>query len=140
MTRIDFHVDLNDKLNYTCRLVKKAYNSRKNLVIFLQDKEQLKSLDEKLWDFSVSDYLPHIDIDNPLSFCTPIILTSDFLKMPPHNQILINLSFNVPEYFASFERLFELISYEENDLIAGRERYRYYRKRGYLLNHKIIKN
>jgi DNA polymerase-3 subunit chi len=46
---------------------------------------------------------------------------------------MINLSTKIPEHFARFTRLFEIVSTEENDLTRGRDRYRLYQQRGYPL-------
>jgi DNA polymerase-3 subunit chi len=40
----------------------------------------------------------------------------------------------VPPQFARFERLLEVVGNEEQELVAGRDRYRFYRDRGYVLN------
>jgi len=40
----------------------------------------------------------------------------------------------VPEHFARFERLLEVVGDAPDDLTAGRERYRFYRDRGYPMN------
>jgi DNA polymerase-3 subunit chi len=49
----------------------------------------------------------------------------------------MNLGHALPASFASFERLLELVGTDAEELQAGRERYRFYRDRGYpLANHK----
>ncbi|THA38965.1 DNA polymerase III subunit chi, partial [Streptomyces sp. A1136] len=55
----------------------------------------------------------------------------------PHHHVLINLSGNTPEHFARFERMFEIISSDEADKAAGRDRYRFYKERGYPLSHFV---
>ena len=40
----------------------------------------------------------------------------------------------VPPQFARFERLLEIVGNEDEELAAGRERYRFYRDRGYAIN------
>jgi DNA polymerase-3 subunit chi len=47
---------------------------------------------------------------------------------------LLNLAPAVPAQFARFERLLEVVGNSEDELVAGRERYRFYRDRGYPLN------
>ena len=49
-------------------------------------------------------------------------------------RILVNLGETVPAQFARFERLLEVVGNEDDELAAGRERYRFYRDRGYALN------
>jgi DNA polymerase-3 subunit chi len=86
-----------------------------------------------LWTFSDVDFIPHCMADSPLAAGTPVVLTTA-LELAPHHAILINFSAAVPTQFARFERLLEVIGNQPDMLAAGRERYRYYRDRGYALN------
>ena len=47
--------------------------------------------------------------------------------------MLINLALAPPPFFSRFERLAEIVGAEAADAAAGRERYRFYRERGYEL-------
>ncbi len=137
MTRVDFHSKVPDKLLYACRLVRKARAADMRVVIFSRDRQQLRALDEALWTFSELDFLPHVTTDDTLAPQTPVILADDAEVALPHHQILINLSGETPAHFARFERLFEVVSTDEDDLTAGRERYRQYQQRGYPLTHFV---
>lgn len=137
MTRVDFHSKVPDKLLYACRLVRKARAADMRVVVFARDSQQLSALDKALWTFSELDFLPHVMADDALASQTPVILTDDAEAELPHHQILINLSGETPAHFARFERLFEVISNDEDDLTAGRERYRQYQQRGYPLTHFV---
>ena len=97
----------------------------------------MNALDEALWTCSDHDFLPHVTADDALASQTPVILTDDAEAALPHHQILINVSGETPAHFARFERLFEVISIDEDDLAAGRERYRQYQQRGYPLTHFV---
>ncbi|MDB5764511.1 MAG: polymerase subunit chi [Herminiimonas sp.] len=137
MTRIDFHSNVPDKIAYACRLVRKARAADCRVVMFTDDRSQLAALDEALWTFSELDFLPHVMAENPLAAQTPVILSSSDTAELPHHQILINLSTGSPAHFARFERMFEIVSSEEADKSAGRERYRFYQQRGYPLTHFV---
>ena len=137
MTRVDFHSKVPDKLLYACRLVRKARAADMRVVVLTQDRNQLEVLDAALWTFSAQDFLPHVMADDELAAQTPVILTDDAHTALPHHQVLINLSGETPAHFARFERLFEIISTDEDDLAAGRERYRQYQQRGYSLTHFV---
>jgi DNA polymerase III subunit chi len=139
MTRIDFHSNVADKIAYTCRLVRKARNSATDsrIIILLKDKSELAALDQALWTFSAQDFLPHAIAEETLALQSPVILTDSDAKDLPHHDILVNLSGALPVSFAQFERVFEIISPEASDTEAGRERYGYYRQRGYSLTHFV---
>jgi DNA polymerase-3 subunit chi len=76
--------------------------------------------------------------DNMLAAQTPVILSGSDTADLPHHQILVNLSTAAPAHFARFERLFEIVSSEDADKSAGRERYRFYQQRGYPLTHFVM--
>jgi DNA polymerase-3 subunit chi len=60
---------------------------------------------------------------------------------PGAGGLLVNLAAAPPAFFARFERLAEIIGTSEADLDAARERYRFYRERGYVLrNHRMDKS
>ncbi|MFL9925512.1 DNA polymerase III subunit chi [Herbaspirillum lusitanum] len=137
MTRIDFHSNVPQKLAYVCRLVRKARGAQNQIVLRARDRNELAQLDQALWTFSELDFLPHVIAGSPQATQTPIILTADDDVELPHHQVLINLSGQTPAHFARFERMFEIISDEEADKAAGRERYRFYKERGYPLSHFV---
>ncbi len=137
MTRIDFHSKVPDKLQYACRLVRKARAAGLRVVVFAGDDAQLAAFDEALWTFSEQDFIPHVRADDELAPQTPVLLCTDAEQALPHHQALVNLSRGTPAHFARFERLFEIVSTDEDDLLAGRERYRAYQQRGYPLSHFV---
>jgi DNA polymerase III subunit chi len=132
MTRIDFHSNVGDSLLYACRLIRKAYLAGQPTIV-LAEAERLRIFDEQLWTFSPLDFVPHCMAGTPLVAQTPIVLTTN-LDDVPHHQVLLNLGATVPAQFARFERLLEVVGNEHDELVAGRERYRFYRDRGYALN------
>lgn len=140
MTRIDFHSNVPNKIAYACRLARKARNADFRIVILARDRAQLAELDDLLWTFSEQDFLPHVKMDDTLAVQTPILLTADPAMESPHHQILINLSDTPPAHFARFERMFEIVSSDDTDKSAGRERYSYYKQRGYPLTHFVAEN
>jgi DNA polymerase-3 subunit chi len=132
MTRIDFHSNVGNSIAYACRLARKAYLSGQALVV-LAEPARLKVFDEQLWTFAPLEFVPHCMAGNALEAQTPVVLT-DSLDAVGHHQILLNLGSDVPPQFARFERLLEVVGNDPDELAAGRERYRFYRDRGYALN------
>lgn len=136
MTRIDFHSNVPEKIHYACRLVRKARAANCQIAILCSAADVVE-MDKALWTFSDADFLPHVMADDALADQTPVILTADDTVELPHHQILINLSGATPAHFARFERMFEIISADDADKAAGRERYRFYQQRGYPLTHFV---
>lgn len=137
MTRIDFYSNVPDRFAYACRLVRKARAAQCRIVLLGRDRSELAQLDQLLWTFSEQDFLPHVHAGDPLAAQTPVILTDSETVVLPHHHVLINLSGDIPEHFARFERMIEIISSDETDRTAGRNRYRFYKENGYPLSHFI---
>jgi DNA polymerase-3 subunit chi len=132
MTRIDFHSNVGDSLLYACRLARKAYQAGQPTIV-LAEPARLRAFDEQLWSFAPLEFVPHCMADSALAAQTPIVLAAN-LDTVPHYQVLLNLGAEVPAQFARFERLLEVVGNAQDELVAGRERYRFYRDRGYALN------
>lgn len=143
MTRVDFHSNIPDKIAYTCRLIRKARKANCRVVV-LADAEQLPALDAALWTFSDFEFIAHVKSDDALAAQTPVILAdneADNAASPlPHHDVLINLTRQPPTMFARFERLFEIVSTDANDVASGRDRYRFYQQRGYPLTHSVAES
>lgn len=139
MTRIDFHSNVADKIRYTCRLIRKARSQAtpQPLVVLLENRQQLNLLDNELWSFSATDFIPHVAADHPLAPQTPVLLTdSEHIPLPDY-PILINLTRTTPARFAHYQRVFEIISQDPQDAHAGRQRYAFYKQGGHTLNHIV---
>lgn len=137
MTRIDFHSNVPDKISYACRLVRKALLARNQLVLLTEDAAQLAQLDQALWTFSDTDFLPHVLAGDVLAAQTPIVLCTDDSVELPHVDILVNLSRRMPASFSRFQRVFEIISSDPDDAAAGRQRYSAYRQQEFQPIHFI---
>lgn len=137
MTRIDFHTNIPDKLAYACRLARKAYSAKAKIVLLAEDAAQAAALNEALWTLSNIDFLPHVMADDPLAPETPIIITDSEAAALPHHEMLVNLTRRTPSNVAEFARVFEIISIDESDAAAGRQRYVAYKKQSYPLTHFV---
>ena len=136
MTRVDFHSNIPDKIGYACRLIRKARKADCRVVV-LADAQQLPLIDAALWTFSDLDFIAHVKSDDALAAQTPVILVDNDTDVLPHYQVLINLTTQPPTHFARFERLVEIVSTNADDVLSGRERYRFYQQRGYPLTHSV---
>ncbi len=137
MTRIDFHTNIPDKLSYACRLARKAYAARGKLVLLADGPAQAAELNDALWTLSGTDFIPHVMAGDPLAPETPVIVTFDEAAELPHRDMLVNLTRRTPVGFERFERVFEIISTDEEDAAAGRARYVAYKRQSYPLTHFV---
>jgi DNA polymerase-3 subunit chi len=137
MTRIDFHTNIADKLGYACRLARKANAASGKLVLLVEDEAQAAALDLALWTLSETDFLAHVRAGDALAPQTPIIISVSDDDALPHYDMLVNLRRTVPANLARFARVFEIISTDEDDAAAGRQRYVAYKQQAYPLTHFV---
>lgn len=134
MTRIDFYqLDSAryhpDKL--VCSLCQKAFQSNQKVLLLTEDQQQSDKFDRLLWTHDDESFLPH-DQQEQDDFTTPVLVNHE-ASPRGERELLINLSHEIPIYFAQFERVIELVT--SDNKATSREHYSFYRERGYELNH-----
>lgn len=132
MTTIDFYTHVDDPLAVAARLVAKAWPAHAAVRVVTGDAQATERLDKLLWTAPATGFLPHCRLGSPLAGETPIIVDHAGEHEGPAC-VLINLGAAPPPFFSRFERLAEIVGRDEDSTAAGRERYRYYRERGYEL-------
>lgn len=146
MTRIDFYILSGDapanREQFACRLAEKVYLLGQGVYIHTGDPKQSAELDRMLWTFKQNSFIPHaIEGQSPDPDAAVLIGHSTEAENHDHAQgreLLINLAPDIPLFFSSFKRVAEIIDNNEQNKNSGRERYRFYRDRGYTLeNHNI---
>ncbi|NJD89836.1 MAG: DNA polymerase III subunit chi [Betaproteobacteria bacterium] len=138
MTRIDFYHYAEDKLRYACRLAATVAERDNRLVVFAPDEGLLASFDRLLWTYQSTRFVPHCRATDAIAAETPVVLASGDESLP-HHDVLLNLGTEWPPFFASFERLLEIVGNDEEDKAHARNRFVFYRKRGYEINVNAIK-
>jgi DNA polymerase-3 subunit chi len=142
MTRIDFYAlepgSRGDRFLLTCRLVERIRaDGDRRIYIHVPERPQAEHLDHLLWTYAEESFLPHGRLGRVDHRLTPILIGED-AGPPEEDQVLINLGTQVPAFLGRFERLCEPIDHDPAVRAAGRERFRYYRDRGYeLLHHPL---
>ena len=139
MTDIAFHFNVPDKLGYSCRLLRKAYLSGAQLVV-TGAPEMLAELDQLLWTFSASEFVPHYrataaksdTAQGKVLAATPVLLVES-LRDCAHHGVLVNLGSDIPDEFERFERFIEVVTTSDEDRLAARQRWKHYADRGYSL-------
>jgi len=134
MTSIDFYFNAGDRLQVACRLAGKAVAQRRSLLVYAPEGDTASRLDRLLWTWPATGFVPHCALHDPLAAETPVLIAAD-AEPPGRCELLLNLSASCPPHFERFERLLEVVGAAEDERAAGRERYRYYRSRGYAIAH-----
>ncbi len=139
MTRVDFYiladVDLEARLRFACRLAHRAVGAGQRVHVHVTDAQSGQDLDSLMWEYPEHRFLPHGIVGEPAAEKAPVVIDH---REPTQtrDELLINLSTDVPAFFGRFERVAEIVV--ENLREQGRDRYKYYRDRGYPLFHHEI--
>ena len=137
MTSIDFYFNAADRLQVACRLAGKAAVQDQRMLIYAPQGDMAQRIDRMLWTWQAIGFVPHCQVDAALASDTPVLIASGE-ETPAGCELLLNLSDACPPHFARFERLFEVVPAEDAQRKAGRERYKFYRERGYrIANHDL---
>ena len=132
MTTIDFYTNVAEPLKLAARIVAKAYRMHGSVRVLTPDAEITGALDRLLWLEPPHAFLPHCRMDSAIAVETPIWI-DEALEHAGPAAVLVNLHAEPPPFFSRFERLAEVVGASDDQLAAGRARYRFYRERGYEL-------
>ena len=130
MTQIDFYTHVEDKLKTACTLAGKACAHGMRLTVCCPDPETAQRLDRLMWTTPATGFVPHCGPDDPLAAETPVIIDCGGDNLL-HDEVLLNLRPEQPPYFSRYQRLIEIVGLDEGDRAGARERFRFYRDRGY---------
>lgn len=141
MTRIDFYVlsetARDTRCGFACKLTEKAYRLGRKVYIHAETPVQAAEIDDMLWTFRAGSFLPHAPYSTEAAADHPILIGCN-LEPTGHTDVLVNLTQEVPLFFSRFERVAELVGQDEAQRQNARERFRFYRERGYLLESHTI--
>ena len=141
MTKVDFYIleqqHSEARLRFACRLAEKAWQQGNRVYIHTAGPEQSQRMDELLWTFRAGSFVPHAQDEN--SDAEDVAIHIGHSDEPQHyDEVLINLAHEVPLFFSRFERVAEMVDQSEECRQQGRQRFRFYRDRGYPLNNHTI--
>lgn len=140
MTQVDFYILESDsedaRLRLACRLVDKATQQDQHVFINSSSDSEAQKLDELLWTFSQGSFIPHKVVrgadDAPPR--EPVVIGLSQAPAGDRWDVLVNLAAEVPDFFSRYERVAEVVDGNAARREQSRERYRFYRDRGYKLN------
>ncbi len=130
MTQIDFYTHVEDKLKTACALSATAFARGLKVTVFCPDPETAHRFDRMLWTTPAIGFVPHCAPEDALAPVTPVIVDCRGETLT-HDEVLLNLRTEWPPFFSRFQRLIEIVSLDDEDRARARERFRFYRDRGY---------
>ena len=112
------------QVDSTCRLCRKILKQSEKIWIYCDDTQYQKEIDDHLWNFDTSSFMPHGIDDLEASIC----ISS---KLPDQSDwILFNFNKQALEQFANFSHIIEIIENNEVAKQIGREKFKQYRRFG----------
>ena len=137
MTTIDFYTHCTDRFEVAATLVAKAWAQHGSARVLTPDVATTDKFDRLLWQWPSLGFVPHCRLGDAVAAADAL-----GVEPVPHDPlvsvavegpaaVLVNLHPSPPPFFSRFERLVEIIGIDENDATAGRERWKFYKARGY---------
>ena len=129
-TQVDFYIlnsdDDKSRMTTLCRLADKVQRMGHRIFVLTADPDQSKLLDDLMWTFSQSSFLPHtmVNGDQAQADQTPVLIHHQFPDHTP--QVLINLKDTIPDTH-NIERIVEIINQNDHIKSTGRSKYRDYK-------------
>lgn len=141
MTQIEFYsvdsAELQVPYAHLCEVVKRAYRKGQRVFVHTENRNQAEKIDELLWTQDAKSFLPHQLVDEDPDTKPPIEI--GYGQEPNiRPDVLINLAQKTPLFFSRFRWVFEYAYGDEENKEHARGRFRFYRERGYPLNHRKI--
>lgn len=123
-----------NKLRVVCDVIENEFSHGKKVVINVADEEEGKTLDNMLWSWKQSSFIPH----NYSSLLTdskkdPVIITTDINDSINYDTLILVCPTEV-ENFSNFKTVIDFAEkYNPTKLESDRKRYKLYRDKKYKL-------
>ena len=134
MTRIDFYFNVANKPQLLADLVQAALFKRRQVTVLAADEPAASQVSSDLWQNKPENFMPNVLSNHLNAPETPVIIGfqgDDLTHDLKQDDMLINLTTSEPVFFSRFTQLVELVSDDEQDKMAARVRFKFYRDRGY---------
>lgn len=134
MTKIRFYTDVTDQVALMQHLVGQALSRQRQVTIYVPDQQQALQLSERLWQQEGESFCPNALADTTHATLTPVQLAwqPDQIRQ---DDLLFNCQDTLPKFFSRFRHVFELVGTDESEKAAARQRWAFYRDRGYEIQH-----
>jgi len=132
MTDVSFYFNVADRSDYICRLTRKATRQGARVVLS-GPAPMLTHYDRCLWTFEDVEFLAH-QVLAPHQTSADAAAVQVWLTQDPaqcaHREVLVNLGDQPPAGYRDYARLIEVVSRDEADRTAARQRWKYYASQG----------
>lgn len=129
MAKADFYIlnksDHNDRLSFLSRLIEKAITLGHAIYIHTNNIQQATEIDDYLWSYKIESFLPHeLSSSNTSKELSPPVTVGFTDNCKDHNDLLINLASELPDFYKQFNRVAEIVIQDDSILKELRNHYR----------------
>lgn len=116
-----------------CQRAQQAFDNGQLVYIHCNDKAQAFEIDELLWQFEPTAFVPHNLKGEGPAGGAPVEIGYDRLGSNKSRHLLINLADQVPPFAVNFGQIFDFVASDDKHKAIARDRYRQYRGLGIAL-------
>ncbi|MBI2799943.1 MAG: DNA polymerase III subunit chi [Gammaproteobacteria bacterium] len=117
---------------FVCQLIEREWQTGRTVHVHCCDDTMVASFDDLLWTFRDTSFVPHAIVGASDASGVRVMLGCAN-HSPATHDTLVNLHPEIPAFFSQFERVIETTGHDDNTRQLARERYRFYKDRGYAL-------
>lgn len=141
MKKADFYIlagaDDESRQLFLGKLLSRIMRTEMEVYLYCTDHYSAQKMSEYLWQFQPTSFLANRLINEEVQ--ARISIGWPELHQPPHRQVIINLTSQIPDDAAQFERIAEIVTQQPESLVASRERYKRYRSEGFEIQHNDMR-
>ena len=104
------------------------------VLLHTPDESVTNALDKLLWHYPSTAFIPHCRSHETAALEMPVVVGHQNETFP-HSELLISLHTICLPFFSRFGRVIEIVGQDTEDACLGRERYKFYKDRGYEMRH-----
>jgi DNA polymerase-3 subunit chi len=134
MTRVTFYSNVVNKQQILFNLMQEALQKRHLITVLSENEVTASKICSALWEADKRSFIPNVIASHQHAAETPVVIDWRQKELS-QDDILINLIQQQPTAFSRFRQLIEIVGNNEDDKVAARVRYKFYRDRGYEIKH-----
>ena len=120
--------------HHACQQAAYFYRQNQKVFIYTQDQSKAHDIDEMLWAFEPSSFVPHSLKDEGPKYGSAVEIS----WQAPNNRrkVLINLTTTVPSFAQQFSTIIDFVPTDETLKQKARDRFRAYRQLGFTVDNQ----
>lgn len=134
MKEINFYCIEEDTNSFIYNFLSKLIDKGKRVLIYSENPDKIKNLDDMLWSIKKTGFLPHLLANEKGSEKTPVVISNTKENKNNANFLLISTFMNDEKFLEGFEKTFYIFSPINSNMIAEAEKnWNEYKKMGFNL-------